>query len=65
MINDAITVKGVKMTIKEAQRIVGYQPTWALRNMKKALSMLTWLNTIEDEKRLEACKIVLKDRGGK
>ena len=50
------------MDIKEARQIVGNQPTWALRNMKKALSMLTWFNTPEDNERLEACKLVLRSR---
>ena len=48
------------MTIEEAKKIVGNQPRWALKNMVKALSMLTWMNTPEDEKRLEAVKLLLK-----
>jgi hypothetical protein len=28
------------MTIEEAKKIVGNQPTWALKNMVKALNML-------------------------
>jgi hypothetical protein len=50
------------MTIEEAKKIVGNQPTWALKNMVKALNMMTWKNTPEDWQRLEAAKIVLKDR---
>lgn len=50
------------MTIEQAKRIVGNQPVWALRNMVKALKMLPWLNTAEDIKRLQAAKIVLRDR---
>ena len=50
------------MTIEEAKKIVGNQPTWALKNMVKALQMLPALNTAEDEIRLIAAKIVLKDR---
>ena len=50
------------MTIEEAKKIVGNQPTWALKNMVKALNMLTWLNTAEDLERLAAAKIVLKNR---
>ena len=53
------------MTIEEAKKIVGNQPTWALKNMVKALKMLPALNTAEDEVRLEAAKIVLKSRRGK
>ena len=50
------------MTIDQAKKIVGNQPTWALKNMVKALNMLPALNTAEDEIRLIAAKIVLKDR---
>ena len=50
------------MTLEEAQKIVGNQPAWALTNMVKALQMMTWRNTAEDERRLEAARIVLKDR---
>ena len=50
------------MTIEEAKKIVGNQPTWALKNMVKALKMLPWLNTAEDELRLKAAKVVLKSR---
>ena len=53
------------MTLDEARRIVGNQPTWALKNMVKALNMLTWRNTAEDIQRLEAAKLVIKSRGGK
>jgi len=48
------------MTKEKAKQLTGNQPIWALRKMKKALSMLRWLNTPEDEERLEACKVLLK-----
>ena len=56
-----------KMTVEQAKKIVGNQPTFALRNMVVALNMMTWLNTPEDLERLEAAKVVLKSRraGGK
>ena len=50
------------MNLIEAKKIVGNQPTWALKNMVKALKMLPWRNTAEDLERLTAAKIVLKDR---
>lgn len=50
------------MNYAEAKKIVGNQPTYALKNMVKALQMLTYLNTAEDWKRLEAAKIVLKGK---
>jgi hypothetical protein len=56
--------KGLIMTLEDAKRIVGNQPTYALKNMVKALSTLTWLNTREDEERLIAAKIIIKSRKG-
>jgi hypothetical protein len=50
------------MTLQEAKEIVGNQDTTSLRNMIKALNMLTALNTPEDWQRLEAAKVVLKAR---
>jgi len=50
------------MTLQEAKELVGNQDTVSLRNMIKALNMLTALNTPEDWQRLEAAKVVLKAR---
>ena len=50
------------MNLQEAKGIVGNQDTTSLRNMIKALNMMTWKNTPEDWQRLEASKIVLKAR---
>jgi len=45
------------MTKKEALQIVGKnQPTWALRNMSKALNMCSGLNTPEETRRLQALR---------
>lgn len=52
------------MNLIEAKQIVGNQPTWALKNMVKALKSLPALNTAEDLIRLEAAKVVLKNRKG-
>jgi hypothetical protein len=52
------------MNLIEAKQIVGNQPTWALKNMVKALKMLPAFNTAEDLIRLEAAKVVLKNRKG-
>ena len=38
------------------------QPTYALRNMVKALSMHSWLNTDEQNERLVKAKLLLKQR---
>jgi hypothetical protein len=54
-----------QVTLDEARELVGNQPTWALKNMVKALSMMTWCNTGEDEKRLAAAKLIIKERRGK
>ena len=42
------------MTRNEAKKIVGNQPKWALRNMARALTMLSWQNTPEETQRLAA-----------
>jgi hypothetical protein len=52
----------IKMSKTEAKEIVGNRATWELRNMKKALSSFPILNTEEENERLEAVKIVLKER---
>ena len=51
------------MTIEEAKKIVGNQPRWAIKNMVKALSMLSLLNTPEENERLAAGKLVLSNIG--
>jgi hypothetical protein len=50
------------MDYHEAKKIMGNQSTYAIRNMVKALSLpiSTFLNTDEDNKRLQAGKIVLE-----
>ena len=52
------------MTIEEAKKITGNQPVWALKNMIKALSMMAVLNSDEENKRLQAAKIVLQHSKG-
>jgi hypothetical protein len=48
------------MNYAEAKKIVGNQPTFALKNMVVALSTMQFLNTPAENLRLEAAKIVLK-----
>ena len=48
------------MTTSEAWKIVGNQNKYCIRNMVKALKMCPWLNTPEDQRRLEAGQIALK-----
>lgn len=48
------------MNYAEAKKLVGSQPTYALRNMVVALSTMQFLNTPAENLRLEAAKIVLK-----
>ena len=52
------------MNAEKAKQLVGNQPTWALRNMVKALTLpiSTFLNTLEDEHRLEAARFLLHER---
>lgn len=52
------------MNIEQAKRIAGNQPTWALKNMVRALSLHSWLNDAEDNQRLAAAKVILKARKG-
>ena len=53
------------MNREQAKKITGNQPTYALRNMYKALNMARWLNTPEDEKRLHAACILLNKKYNK
>ena len=48
------------MTITQAQAIAGRYARWELLAIKKALSMHAWLNTAEENQRLQAVKILLK-----
>ena len=50
------------MTIEQAKKILGRQPLWALRNMKRALSLHPWLNTAAENQRLEAAKVILSSQ---
>ena len=49
------------MSVEQAWRIVGNQPVWAIRNMVRALSMMSSLNTPAEDLRLAAGKICLKN----
>ena len=56
-------INGAKtMTYQEAKKIIGNQPTWAIKNMVTALSLSVskFLNTDKDNERLQAGKIILK-----
>jgi hypothetical protein len=49
------------MTQAEAKKIIGNQPKWAVNNMVKALSMHRGLNTPEENRRLAAGKIIIRE----
>ena len=49
------------MELEEAKKIVCNQPLWALKNMVRALKMCNLLNTDEDNLRLEAAQLILKN----
>ena len=53
------------MTVQEAWKIIGNQPKWAIKNMVKALSLHSCLNTKDENIRLEAGKICLKNKNPK
>lgn len=48
------------MSLDQARAIVGNRAKWELQAMRKALSMHQWLNTAEENQRLQAVGIVLK-----
>ena len=48
------------MTMKQALAIIGNRAKWEIIAMERALSTHAWLNTPDENRRLEACKIVLK-----
>lgn len=48
------------MNKDEACRIIGNQPAYAVRNMIRALESIPFLNTDEDNRRLEAARIWIK-----
>jgi len=52
-----------KMTQEQARKIVGNRDKWELKNMIKALQMFGgYLNTPEDNLRLQAAKILVRGR---
>jgi len=53
------------MSVQKAWSIVGNQPKWAIKNMVKALSMMPAMNTEEENIRLKAGKICLKNNNPK
>jgi len=49
------------MTLQEYITNLSRRPEWELRNMRKALKMLGgFLNSDDDNLRLQACEVVLK-----
>lgn len=48
------------MTRDQALEIVGRRPRWELQAMRRALSLHAWLNTHEENQRLQAVKILLR-----
>ena len=47
----------------ELYRQLKKRPSWELKNQFKALNMLKWFNTEEDNMLLETITIILKERG--
>lgn len=50
------------LTLAEACDRIGNQPTWALKNMIRALSTLRMLNTPEEEQNLRAAQMIVHHR---
>lgn len=50
------------MSIDQAKKILGNRAKWELQAMLKALKMHQWLNTPQENERLEAVKTLLKTR---
>ena len=50
----------IKVDDKLAYSIIGNQPQWAVKNMVKALQLMPYLNTDEENLRLAAGKVWLK-----
>ena len=57
---EVVFEEGVTMNRTEAWKIIGNSSKGPIRNMVRALSMHSWLNTAEENLRLEAGKICLK-----
>ena len=58
-------MKGAKMTLEEAKKIIGNRPRWEIKAIVKALGFHPWLNNAAETKRLEAGKILLNKKGKK
>ena len=54
----AITIYNIDKEVERLKR----RPLWELKAMVKALSFGRWHNTSEEELRLEAAKIVMKQK---
>lgn len=54
---------GFDMTLQQAQSIVGNRAKWEMQAIRKALSMHAWLNTPEENQRLQAVRIILSNKG--
>ena len=50
------------MTKQQAQAILGNKATWEMKAIKKALNMLSLLNTPEENLRLQAVTILLSKK---
>ena len=51
------------MDVDQAKKLLGNRPDWELKNMIRALQILGgFLNTPEDNNRLQAAKVLLKEK---
>ena len=49
-----------KMSLQQAENILGDKASWELKAMKKALTSMRAVNSVEDEKRLAAVRVYLR-----
>lgn len=50
------------ITLEQAKQILGDRAMFELQHMVRALSFARFLNDEDDEKRLQAAKVLLKDK---
>lgn len=49
------------MSVEKARELIGNPAKWELRHMKRALSIMNLLNTLEENQRLEAVTVLLQN----
>lgn len=50
----------MRMTVNEAEKLLGKRPKWELQQMHRALASFQAINTEEENVRLQAVRVLLK-----